>query len=396
MSQVKTKLENIYSKIRSNVVVAALIHDVKRSEVIEFAYSMAYVSLLGLVPSIAAVFGLVDLFTPFLGSNSGLIIEIRSFLIRHLAPTSGQLAANTISNLLDSLDFGNIGITGFVSLLITLVLLLANIEKAFNKIFEVEKHRNIITRFIHFWTFITLGTFVVCAGIGFFAGKLMDLDYIDPQSWWITMIVYRFSFFLLVFLLYKVVPNTYVKSKSAASGALLTVILFAIASSVFKLYPVYFTSLKMIYGALVALPLLLIWLHIVWVIVLFGAIFSHRLEMGFYVKKGNSLESSSYKDRYKSLEIRRQLPLSIFEFIYDSEKNPKGSSFDNVLKNFKSPVQWVEESIELLKELELVHRESNNGHKLYPNYRVRSDADEVLEQFEKEVIMKRGSEIDES
>ena len=210
------------------------------------------------------------------------------------------------------------------------------------------------------------------------------------------MIVYRFSFFLLVFLLYKVVPNTYVKSKSAASGALLTVILFGIASSVFKLYPVYFTSLKMIYGALVALPLLLIWLHIVWVIVLFGAIVSHRLEMGFHVKKGNSLESSSYKDRYKSLEIRRQLPLSIFEFIYDAEKNPKGSSFDNVLKNFKSPVQWVEESIELLKELELVHRESNNGHKLYPSYRVRSDADEVLEQFEKEVIMKRGSEIEES
>ena len=168
MSTIKVKLKRLHQQLLANDIVYALVQDVRRAEVVEFAYSMAYVTLLSLVPSLAAVFGLIDLFTPFLGSNSGLIVEIRAFLVRHLAPTSGQQAAATITRLLDSLDFANIGITGFVSLMITLVLLLANIEKAFNRIFQVHKHRNIITRFIHFWTFITLGTFVLCAGIGFF------------------------------------------------------------------------------------------------------------------------------------------------------------------------------------------------------------------------------------
>ena len=137
------------------------------------------------------------------------------------------------------------------------------------------------------------------------------------------------------------VPNTFVSAKSAAFGAVLTVIFFGIASSVFSLYPIYFTSLKMIYGALVALPLLLIWLHIVWVIVLLGAIVSHRLDIGFDVNRKNNSEGDTQIEKFEALEQRRKLPVGLFQYIYDEKENPQGTSIEKIEKKFKSPI-WVE------------------------------------------------------
>ena len=73
-----------------------------------------------------------------------------------------------------------------------------------------------------------------------------------------------------------------------------------------------------------ALPLLLIWLHIVWVIVLLGAIVSHRLDIGFDVNRKNNSEGDTQIEKFEALEQRRKLPVGLFQYIYDEKRIPKG------------------------------------------------------------------------
>ena len=320
MNLLRKRIENSYEKVLTNNIVGSLVDDMERAEILNFAYSMAYVTLLSMVPSLAAIFGLIDLFAPLIGSNSNFVVEGKAFLFRHLAPASGEIVTSTLAQVLDNISFANIGITGFTSLIITLVLLLANIEKAFNKIFNVTTARNMVTRFIYFWTFITLGTVGFITGFGYVFRRFFEGAEASGGNDILSFVVTRLTALLFVFLLYKVVPNRFVSAKSAAVGATITTVLFFIALSFIKLYSIYFTSLKMIYGALVALPLLLIWLHIVWVIVLFGAIVCHRMEIGFKVNRANTLEPDSAKDKYIALGIKLELPLKLLDYIYNEEK----------------------------------------------------------------------------
>ena len=79
-------------------------------------------------------------------------------------------------------------------------------------------------------------------------------------------------------MLYKWIPNCNVSWLNAFSGATLAVFLFEMAKTGFTLYISYFPSYELLYGALAAIPLLLIWIYLTWLIVLIGAEVAHFME----------------------------------------------------------------------------------------------------------------------
>ena len=81
--------------------------------------------------------------------------------------------------------------------------------------------------------------------------------------------------FLVFSLLFKTVPNTRIRWSEAALGGLVTAAIFKVAFLLFARLSSYFVY-DAIYGALAALPAFLIWLFLVWVILLLGAVFSVR------------------------------------------------------------------------------------------------------------------------
>ena len=252
--------------------------DADKVNIFKDAYAMAYVTLFSLIPSLAACFALISLFTPLFGENSDLLKNAEGFILRNLATGSGEQAIQYMESFLANTDFKKIGVTGFASTLVTTTLLLQQIEVSLNSIFEVKEKRTMIQRFLYFWTILTLGTFCLAVSIGTLSSFAWSSRYLDLtlSQKIVRDIFYMGGIFSLFFVIYKFGPNRYIKLKSAAIGALTATFLLIQAVRFFSLYVSNFTRYEAIYGALAALPIFLLWLYVMWIITLFGAIVTKR------------------------------------------------------------------------------------------------------------------------
>lgn len=156
------------------------------------------------------------------------------------------------------------------------MLLLFNIEESFNDIWRVEKGRSVLVRLPIYWTMVSLGPLLMGASLSI-STYVLSLSVIagNDLSGHIQtagVVVLPFLLEVLAFsLLYLVMPNVKVRLVNALIGALVASILFEISKKIFALYLLNFGSYKVIYGALSALPIFLIWIYLSWIIALVGA-----------------------------------------------------------------------------------------------------------------------------
>jgi membrane protein len=83
-------------------------------------------------------------------------------------------------------------------------------------------------------------------------------------------------------LLYMTVPNQVVDWHDAIWGGLLAGIAFEIAKRLFTAYVIKFPTYTMIYGAVAALPIFLLWVYMLWMITLVGALLTAVLPVMRY------------------------------------------------------------------------------------------------------------------
>ena len=76
---------------------------------------------------------------------------------------------------------------------------------------------------------------------------------------------------LLLSLLYTIMPNTRVHLRSAAFAAIVAGTAFQLTQTVYIKFQIGVSNYNAIYGSLAALPLFLVWMQISWTITLFGA-----------------------------------------------------------------------------------------------------------------------------
>src|SRR5690606_4498267 len=81
----------------------------------------------------------------------------------------------------------------------------------------------------------------------------------------------------LVTALYRVVPHRSVALRHAVAGALLATLLLELVKWGLGVYLGMFTTYQRLYGALAALPILMIWIYLGWVAVLLGASFASAI-----------------------------------------------------------------------------------------------------------------------
>lgn len=83
---------------------------------------------------------------------------------------------------------------------------------------------------------------------------------------------------LLLFLLYLLMPNARVALRPAAVGALTAAILWEFGKWGFNLYVTYAVPFSKVYGSLGLIPLFLFWLYLTWLIVLFGIEITYTMQ----------------------------------------------------------------------------------------------------------------------
>ncbi|CUS47958.1 MAG: tRNA processing enzyme Rbn [Idiomarinaceae bacterium HL-53] len=237
---------------------------------------LTYVSLLSLVPLLAVIFSMFAAFPMF----ESLRQSIQEAILANLVPTSGQAIEGYLNRFVENAN--QMTAVGALFLFVVALLMISAIDKALNTIWRVQQRRRMIISLAVYWMVITLGPVLVGVSIAV-SGYLFSLtaladDYVSGVRSGLLGIVPILSMFVAFLLLYVTVPNKVVRVRHAWWGAALAAVLFELAKSGFEAYITYFPSYQLLYGAVAAIPILIVWIYLSWSIILLGAVLSATIE----------------------------------------------------------------------------------------------------------------------
>lgn len=244
-----------------------------RSEGLDYrATSLAYTTLLAIVPGLALSFSLLKVF--------GVNDQLEPFLLQILAPL-GDKASELTKAILGFVTKVNVGVLGFVGLTVliyTIISMLEKIETAFNHIWRVSQARSLARRASDYLSVILLGPVLIFSAIGLTASmprasavrRLIaqepfgTLFYLGGKLLPYLMIIVAFAF------VYIYIPNTRVPRRAALFGGAVGGVMWKLAGLLFAKFVVGSTSYHAIYSSLVIVILFMIWLDLSWLILLLG------------------------------------------------------------------------------------------------------------------------------
>lgn len=236
---------------------------------LRIAAGLSYASLLALVPLLAIALAMLAAFPAFEGVEE----RILDLLFADLLPATGEEVTARLREFIEKAS----ALTGpgIVGLAVTAVLLLSNVNGAFNTIWRVQEARPLATRVLVYWALLTLGPLLLGTSLSLssvlfaavqFAGLERLAEYL-PITRLLSLVLASLAFGLVFF----VVPNRRVQLSHAAVGGVVSALLFEALTYGFGLYLRYFPSYQIVYGAVSTLPIFLLWLYLSWSVVLLGA-----------------------------------------------------------------------------------------------------------------------------
>ena len=241
----------------------------------ENSAALTYMSLFALVPLLTVVYTMASAVPAF----QGLEVKMQAFMFENLMPDTNS----EIKGYLDefSQQAKNLTGPGIIFLVVTAVLMLRNIEKAFNQIWRASENRSPVSSFMLYWAVLSLAPVTIGAALALstylssFAHVLENYDVIGVQGFMLKIAPLALSTagFSLI---YAAVPNCRVPFKHCLVGGFVAAGAFHIAKSVFTVLVVG-SSYTFIYGAFAAVPLFLLWIYLSWNIVLMGGILVHSM-----------------------------------------------------------------------------------------------------------------------
>lgn len=241
----------------------------------EAAGALSYTSAFALVPLSMVVFGVLSAFPVFNEWSESLT----TYIFANFVPSAAKAVSGYLTGF--SANASKLTAAGALALIVSLLVTLTSVEAVFNRIWRVPTARPKFSRFLVYWTVLTLGALVAATSLAlltrFFALAIFETV---PGRWLegLMLRVMPMAIELLAFAaIFKVVPHRTVKWRHAFAGAALSVFLFECVKSGLALYLGSFNSYQTIYGTLAIVPILMLWIFLGWTSILFGASFASSM-----------------------------------------------------------------------------------------------------------------------
>lgn len=253
------------------------------------AASLAYTTLLALVPLLAISVSAATLFLPRTEEErrETLVHWIEKGVSR-AAPTLGlsgsggedqrERVANQIAGFVERIHFGRITATAAAGLIMVAIGLLRSIEVAFNDIWGTAQSRSWLMSIVFYWAIITLGPAVllVTKGVKVLSllgsrGAALETSAFGQFLFSLAEFVSPLLMVLAFGALYFWMPNTRIHWRAALVGGAVAAVLWAANNKLSAIYHGKVLTYNTIYGSLGVLPIFLVGLYLTWLIVLFGA-----------------------------------------------------------------------------------------------------------------------------
>lgn len=236
--------------------------------------------LINLIPFIMLLLASVG---AYLYNDQDVLNHIRAYF-RNVAPV---LDPQIVKNLMDVIQNRQIvGILGFVGFLWFSTYVFASLRIALNIVFRVEKNRGMLfgigidLLMILLVGILILVSMILSSVITFIQGYQGRIPVaMGPTIQWILK--YLLPFILtagMFFLIYKIIPNKEVRSKSALQAALFTGLLWELAKHLFSWYVVHLAKYSLVYGSLSTLVIFILWVYYSSTILVLGGEFAYFLE----------------------------------------------------------------------------------------------------------------------
>ncbi len=211
------------------------------------------------------------------------------------ARASIRLVLSDVTAQVSSIDFASIGVFGLLLFIYAAVALADAAEHLFNRIFEAPSQRPFHIRLAIHWSIITLGSGLLAMSL-YLSGQVVDwfgtMGAGSNIKWILSHLLAIVASWVLLFLLYSLMPNTHVSLKAAAIGALVGALLWEAAKFGFQIYVAKAVPYSKIYGSIGLVPLFLFWVYLTWLIVLFGLILTYTLQ----TLRGRSVKRYDWND----------------------------------------------------------------------------------------------------
>ncbi len=336
--------------------------------------ALAYATILGFIPLFALLFAILQAI--------GLPRLLATYFLENLAPGSQELATQ-ILQYIENTKVTSLGVFGVVVLLGDLVIVMTNVEKAFNKTWQVSRSRTWSRKVSDYLSIFLIFPILIAVAISISTSFLsihgirQVLQVVMPQVFFTaTRWLVSFGVIWLAFsFIYLVMPNTRVNFWSAILGGVVGGSIWQGAQWVFIGIQGASAYYNAIYGALYNLLFIFIWMFWCWLILLFGTevAFAHQhLERLTRWCRRPALPAEPV-DEYLGLAAllsisarfhRRQPPLSLEEL---AEIMPSGNNL-------------ADRAIQMLQDCNLVVEVVSTKPALSPQYFPNLPLDQVTVQ----------------
>ncbi|MEO5565337.1 MAG: YihY family inner membrane protein [Luteimonas sp.] len=269
-------LNLLSDRLRDRARIGAFLRFVWRrflgDRLFEAAGALSYTSVFALVPLSMVVFGVLSAFPVFDQWSH----QLTDYVFTNFVPSAARKVEDYLRGFTQ--NTGQLTTAGVIALVMSLLITLTSVEATFNRIWRVPVARPKFSRFLVYWTVLTLGALVATASLAlstqFFALAVFKTGFghmVETSMLRLAPMAIEMFAFAAIF---RVVPHRTVKWRHALAGALFSVLLFELVKWVIGQYLGNFGTYQKIYGPLAFVPVFLLWIYLGWVAILLGASFA--------------------------------------------------------------------------------------------------------------------------
>ncbi len=326
------------------------------------ASALTFYSTLSVVPVVAMAFGVAKGF--------GLQKTFEQEIKRRFYGQEEVLdwVIKFANSFLENTKGGLIAGIGLVILFFAVMKMLGNIESSFNAIWQIRTPRSWFRKFSDYFSLMFIGpvllimsssaTVFITTQVTRIVQEVSLLGFFSPIIFFLIKLIPYVLIWLLLMLVYMIMPNTKVNFKSALLAGIIAGTLFVLVQWAYVKFQIGVSRYNAIYGSFAALPLFVMWLQISWLIVLFGSEISFANQnVEKYEYESDALNLSQFNKRVLVLLVMHRI-------VKNFQVGKRPYTAKELSLHLEIPIRLVRETLYLLKESRLVVETVTKNEKL--------------------------------
>lgn len=365
-----------------------LFKGIKRDNIYIKASALTFFSILSVIPLMALAFGIAKGF--------GLSDQLRAQIIMqfHNQEQVMNWILDFANNTLENTSGGWLAGIGVAFLFYSVGQLLGYIESIFNSIWRVDETRVWYRQITDYLAVIILvpALFIASSSVTVLATTQLNdilsrsdmLEMLKPVVSFLVKLIPYILLFTLATGAFLAMPNTRVKMRSALIAGLFAGIALQVLQVVYVESQMGITKLGTLYGSFAAIPLLMVWIQMSWVVLLMGA------QLSYYMQNITRYEFEFDVQTVSPKQKKRLALLVMHSLIEDFIKGAKARSPEEISLELSLPVRTVHECLDMLCDASLVTQVWNEEKELHV-YQPATDINRMTLSFVLDEIELSGS-----